>query len=260
MRKRRATAEDAAIGRTLRALRLDRGLSQSDLGRAAGVTFQQLQKYEKGTNRVSAARLARIADALNVPVTAFYGAAASAPKHASWASPICRRAARCGSRAPMRACRSAGQGRRWSRLRSGLRARTRTKVDRPPETRPSSVAVWKRMDEDQCVMKSHGDLVGRKRLLCPSNSECCSGLRRAEYGSGCGQRQYSCWWCGRCLPSARRRQTCGDASGARIPRQRDCAFGRRPRCLPPGCSVAPTRLALGEGQHAKGSGLRVLPP
>jgi DNA-binding XRE family transcriptional regulator len=72
--KRRATAEDVAIGERLRALRLDRGLSQSDLGSAAGVTFQQLQKYEKGTNRVAAARLARIADALNVPVTAFYRA------------------------------------------------------------------------------------------------------------------------------------------------------------------------------------------
>ena len=71
-RKRRTTPEDAAIGRTVRALRLDRGLSQSDLGREAGVTFQQLQKYEKGANRVSAARLARIAAALNVPVTAFY--------------------------------------------------------------------------------------------------------------------------------------------------------------------------------------------
>lgn len=75
MRQRRTTAEDTTIGQTLRALRLDRGLSQSELGRAAGVTFQQLQKYEKGTNRVSAARLARIADALNVPVTAFYRAA-----------------------------------------------------------------------------------------------------------------------------------------------------------------------------------------
>jgi transcriptional regulator with XRE-family HTH domain len=74
-RKRRTTADDAVIGQTLRALRLDRGLSQSELGHAAGVTFQQLQKYEKGTNRVSAARLARIAAALNVPVTAFYGAA-----------------------------------------------------------------------------------------------------------------------------------------------------------------------------------------
>ncbi len=74
-RRRRATADDAAIGRTLRAMRLDRGLSQSDVGHAAGVSFQQLQKYENGTNRVSAARLARIAAALDVPVTAFYRAA-----------------------------------------------------------------------------------------------------------------------------------------------------------------------------------------
>ncbi len=65
------------IGQKLRALRLDRGLSQSELGGMVGVTFQQLQKYEKGTNRVSAGRLARIATALDVPVTAFYGAAAS---------------------------------------------------------------------------------------------------------------------------------------------------------------------------------------
>ena len=41
----------------------------------AGVTFQQLQKYEKGANRVSAGRLVRIAKALGVPVTAFYEAA-----------------------------------------------------------------------------------------------------------------------------------------------------------------------------------------
>ena len=73
--KRRATAEDVAIGQTLRALRLDRGLSQSDLGSLIGVTFQQLQKYEKGANRISAGRLLRIAAALHVPVTAFYGAA-----------------------------------------------------------------------------------------------------------------------------------------------------------------------------------------
>ena len=75
LRKRRATAEDVAIGEKLRALRLDRGLSQSDLGARVGVTFQQLQKYEKGVNRVSAGRLARIAAALNVPIMAFYDAA-----------------------------------------------------------------------------------------------------------------------------------------------------------------------------------------
>ncbi len=74
-RKRRATAEDVAIGQKLRALRFDRGLSQSELGEMAGVSFQQLQKYENGANRISAGRLLRIAAALGVPVTAFYDAA-----------------------------------------------------------------------------------------------------------------------------------------------------------------------------------------
>src|SRR4051794_14986802 len=74
--KRRATPEDVAIGQKLRALRLDRGMSQSDLSGLIGVTFQQLQKYEKGVNRISAGRLMQIAAALGVPVTAFYDAAA----------------------------------------------------------------------------------------------------------------------------------------------------------------------------------------
>jgi transcriptional regulator with XRE-family HTH domain len=74
--KRRATAEDVAIGQKVRALRLDRGLSQSGLADAIGITFQQVQKYENGANRISAGRLTRIATALHVPVTAFYDAAA----------------------------------------------------------------------------------------------------------------------------------------------------------------------------------------
>src|SRR2546423_12974781 len=73
--RRRATSEDVAIGQKLRALPLDRGLSQGALAGEIGVTFQQLQKYEKGVNRVSAGRLVRIAAALHVPVTAFYGGA-----------------------------------------------------------------------------------------------------------------------------------------------------------------------------------------
>jgi transcriptional regulator with XRE-family HTH domain len=71
--KRRAGPEDVDIGRKIRALRLQRGLSQSGLGDGIGLTFQQVQKYEKGTNRVSASRLQRIADLLDVPVTFFYG-------------------------------------------------------------------------------------------------------------------------------------------------------------------------------------------
>jgi transcriptional regulator with XRE-family HTH domain len=72
-RKRRAGPEDIEIGRKIRALRLQRGLSQSGLAEGIGLTFQQVQKYEKGTNRVSAGRLQRIAQLLNVPVTFFYG-------------------------------------------------------------------------------------------------------------------------------------------------------------------------------------------
>ena len=73
VRKRRAGAEDVEIGRKIRALRLERGLSQSGLADGIGLTFQQVQKYEKGANRVSAGRLQQIADLLNVPVTFFYG-------------------------------------------------------------------------------------------------------------------------------------------------------------------------------------------
>ncbi|MGB9365486.1 MAG: helix-turn-helix transcriptional regulator [Xanthobacteraceae bacterium] len=81
-RKRRAGAEDVEIGRKIRALRLQRGLSQSGLAEGIGLTFQQVQKYEKGANRVSAGRLQRIADLLNVPVTFFYsGMSARTKKH-----------------------------------------------------------------------------------------------------------------------------------------------------------------------------------
>src|SRR5882672_4794998 len=72
VKKRRAGAEDLEIGRKIRALRLERGLSQSNLADGIGLTFQQVQKYEKGTNRVSAGRLQRIADILNIPVTFFF--------------------------------------------------------------------------------------------------------------------------------------------------------------------------------------------
>src|SRR3954466_4115884 len=72
VRKRRAGAEDVEIGRKIRTLRLERGLSQSGLAEGIGLTFQQVQKYEKGANRVSAGRLQQIADILHVPVMFFY--------------------------------------------------------------------------------------------------------------------------------------------------------------------------------------------
>ena len=79
-RKRRAGAEDIEIGRKIRALRLERGLSQSGLADGIDLTFQQVQKYEKGTNRVSAGRLQRIAEMLNTPVMFFYAGMDARPE------------------------------------------------------------------------------------------------------------------------------------------------------------------------------------
>ena len=70
MSARRADASDAIVGHNIRLHRLARGLSQSDLAHTIGVSFQQVQKYEKGVNRVGAGRLVRVASALAVPVMA----------------------------------------------------------------------------------------------------------------------------------------------------------------------------------------------
>jgi transcriptional regulator with XRE-family HTH domain len=70
--KRASDLRDRKIGQRIRALRLERGISQTELGNLIGVTFQQIQKYEKGANRVAAGRLHRIAETLRVPITFFY--------------------------------------------------------------------------------------------------------------------------------------------------------------------------------------------
>jgi transcriptional regulator with XRE-family HTH domain len=59
----------------MRVRRLEREMSQTELAVKLGVTFQQVQKYEKGINRVGAARLQRIADALDVPISFFFSVA-----------------------------------------------------------------------------------------------------------------------------------------------------------------------------------------
>lgn len=68
-----ATDADRSIGSRIAALRAAQGLSQTALGAALGVSFQQVQKYEKGRNRIGAGRLQAIADVLNVPVETFFG-------------------------------------------------------------------------------------------------------------------------------------------------------------------------------------------
>ncbi len=65
---KKPVAVDALIGRNIRLCRVEHGLSQTELGQRIGVSFQQIQKYENGTNRVGASRLTLIADALNLPV------------------------------------------------------------------------------------------------------------------------------------------------------------------------------------------------
>ena len=63
---------DLHVGHKIRDRRKELRLSQTDLGRKVGVSFQQVQKYENGTNRVGASRLAAIARALGVPVAYFF--------------------------------------------------------------------------------------------------------------------------------------------------------------------------------------------
>ena len=72
VRARRADLRDAEVGRRVRSRRLECRLSQTELADRIGVTFQQVQKYEKGVNRVGAGRLTKIAEVLGVPVGSFF--------------------------------------------------------------------------------------------------------------------------------------------------------------------------------------------
>jgi transcriptional regulator with XRE-family HTH domain len=82
---RRADSRDAEVGRRVRSRRLECRLSQTELADKIGVTFQQVQKYEKGVNRIGAGRLQRISEALDVPITFFFDvtphATTTAPKN-----------------------------------------------------------------------------------------------------------------------------------------------------------------------------------
>ena len=63
---------DAHVGKRLRLRRTLTGMSQERLGKTIGLTFQQVQKYEKGINRIGAGRLYDLAQILDVPVSYFY--------------------------------------------------------------------------------------------------------------------------------------------------------------------------------------------
>ncbi len=69
---KRPNPTDIYVGSRIRMRRKMLGLSQEKLGEKLGITFQQIQKYEKGTNRVGASRLQAMSDALEVPVAFFF--------------------------------------------------------------------------------------------------------------------------------------------------------------------------------------------
>jgi transcriptional regulator with XRE-family HTH domain len=68
----RANPVDVHVGTRVRLRRTLLGMSQEKLGQAVGLTFQQVQKYERGVNRISAARLHKLSQVLDVPVLFFF--------------------------------------------------------------------------------------------------------------------------------------------------------------------------------------------
>jgi transcriptional regulator with XRE-family HTH domain len=72
LKKRSPNAADGEVGESIRAHRLIAGMSQTDLANKLGVSFQQVQKYEKGVNRVGAGRLPQIAKIFDVPISALF--------------------------------------------------------------------------------------------------------------------------------------------------------------------------------------------
>lgn len=74
---------DTHVGARVRQRRMTLGISQERLGQALGLTFQQVQKYEKGTNRIGASRLYQIAQILQVPETFLFEGAPRADQQTS---------------------------------------------------------------------------------------------------------------------------------------------------------------------------------
>ena len=79
MAKKAPNPIDKHVGSRVRMRRMMLSMSQEKLGDALGLTFQQVQKYEKGTNRIGASRLQQISHILQVPVSFFFEGAPTAP-------------------------------------------------------------------------------------------------------------------------------------------------------------------------------------
>ena len=83
-----ASQMDVEIGTQIRIARRERGLSQTKLGTAVGITFQQMQKYEKGANRISVTRLYRIAEQLGLPLSYFVEGTKAQRRHGAAVSDV----------------------------------------------------------------------------------------------------------------------------------------------------------------------------
>jgi transcriptional regulator with XRE-family HTH domain len=81
MAKKAPNPTDKHVGARVRMRRMMLGMSQEKLGDSLGLTFQQVQKYEKGANRIGASRLQQIAQILQVPVSFFFEGAPHAVTH-----------------------------------------------------------------------------------------------------------------------------------------------------------------------------------
>src|SRR5471032_2665826 len=81
--KKQANPIDAQVGNRVRIRRMLIGMSQEKLGELLGLTFQQVQKYEKGVNRIGAGRLFEVANILGVPIAYFYEGVLGAAETAS---------------------------------------------------------------------------------------------------------------------------------------------------------------------------------
>jgi transcriptional regulator with XRE-family HTH domain len=80
---KRAGPIDATVGRNVRIWRMAKGLSQAELADRLGVTFQQVQKYEVGANRIGTGRLVKVAAILGVPISALFEGTAGADRSRS---------------------------------------------------------------------------------------------------------------------------------------------------------------------------------
>ncbi|MBY3039664.1 helix-turn-helix transcriptional regulator [Rhizobium leguminosarum] len=79
MKAKSPNSIDVYVGNRVRVRRKTLGMTQNGLAELLGITFQQIQKYEKGTNRIGASRLQRISEILRVPVGFFFENGGSGP-------------------------------------------------------------------------------------------------------------------------------------------------------------------------------------